>query len=429
MQLDQYEQAYRRRANLRVLAILTIHLPIVLGLAAYNGVPLGPVAGWTVFTLALPWLFLKLQPESRATARVIAVAAMFLSALLIHVCKGAPESHFHVFVILSVLIVLADTGALLLAGATVASHHVAFYFFWPASVFDYAAGFSIVAVHALFVIGELVPACLLARQLLASTLAQGLASGQISGHSSHLNAQAQSLFDAGEALTQSASEQATSIQQSAVLLSQHRGGVRQVAEFASQASTMAADSSAAMRQTADGILQLDQRLDHLVRESTAVRAIASAVDQIAFQTNLLALNAAVEAARAGEAGAGFSVVADEVRSLALRSAEAANEAGEKLQIILEQSQNARQLSISMRKAITLVVNADVSLHQRIGKLAESSSEQLLQLESTERHIGRLQELTRHATSSAQQSSAAAGEVRRSAVTLDTMVRQLASLSN
>jgi methyl-accepting chemotaxis protein len=356
------------------------------------------------------------------------MAAMFLSAVLIHTAKGAAESHFHVFVILSVLIVLADVPALLIAAGVVVVHHVAFFFLWPASVFDFAAGFSMILIHAVFVVGELIPACLLARQLLASTLAQGLATGEISGHSHHLNDQALALFNSGEELAQTATEQAGSIQKSVELLGQHRHGVQQVAQTASEARKLASDASAAMKQSVDAILQLDQRLDHLVRETTAVRAIASAVDQIAFQTNILALNAAVEAARAGPAGAGFSVVADEVRGLALRSADAANQAAEKLQIILEQTQNARQLSNNMRRAVDLVVSANTALHQRIGMLAESSSGQLHQLESTERHIGRLQELGRHATSSAEQSCAAAGEVRHSAETLDKMVRQLTSLA-
>lgn len=429
MTFEQYEHSYRRRTNSRVLAILAAQTPIFFATAAYNQLPLWPIIGWTLFTLLLPVLYCRWQPESRAAARVVAVAAMFLSAIFIHSARGASEAHFHVFVTISILIVLADMIALLLAAATIAAHHIAFFFLWPASIFDYAAGFPVVLTHAAFVIAEIIPACLLARQVLSSSLAHGLATGEMTGQSAQLNAQAQTLYTAGEELAQSAAEQANAIQQSAELLSQRREGVREVTEIASHARRLASESAHALNQSAEGMLQLDRRLDSLVREAAAVGAIASSVDQIAFQTNILALNAAVEAARAGAAGSGFAVVADEVRSLALRSAEAANQATAKLQLILEQTQTARRLSTSMRASIESVVSADEILHKRIDSLAESSARQLQQLGETEAQLTRLQNLTRRASSGAQQSSGAAAELRRSADTLDNMVRQLTSLGS
>ena len=82
-----------------------------------------------------------------------------------------------------------------------------------------------------------------------------------------------------------------------------------------------------------------------MQSSSKIGDILSVINSIADQTGLLALNAAIEAARAGDHGRGFSVVADEVRTLATRSAESANEIG---LLVNETKQRISELENSMR---------------------------------------------------------------------------------
>jgi hypothetical protein len=88
--------------------------------------------------------------------------------------------------------------------------------------------------------------------------------------------------------------------------------------------------------------------------SAEVAKIVKNIDEIAFQTNILALNAAVEAARAGEAGAGFAVVANEVRSLAQRSAAAAKETADKIEGAIVNSRTGSQCSAKVEESLTQI---------------------------------------------------------------------------
>jgi len=111
-------------------------------------------------------------------------------------------------------------------------------------------------------------------------------------------------------------------------------------------------------------------MDEINTEVTAISEAITVIDQIAFQTNILSLNAAVEAATAGEAGKGFAVVAQEVRNLASRSADAANE----IKALVE---NANQKANSGKKIADIMIEGYDGLNANINK----TSELILKVES------------------------------------------------
>ena len=122
-----------------------------------------------------------------------------------------------------------------------------------------------------------------------------------------------------------------------------------------------------IRSVADSVRQSAAQIGALGRRSEQIDSIIGVIESISEQTNLLALNAAIEAARAGEQGRGFAVVADEVRTLAGRSHEAAAEVTQQIQMI----QSDIQGTVTCMGSVTESVEHGVSLSQHAGEaLAE-----------------------------------------------------------
>jgi|SRR5690554_135022 len=114
----------------------------------------------------------------------------------------------------------------------------------------------------------------------------------------------------------------------------------------------------------------NNHMDEFVTKTREINTLTKAVNEISDQTNLLALNAAIEAARAGDAGRGFSVVADEVRTLAGRSAEAANEINKIVALIINGSENVQ---MELKTSLDAVHNS-ASSREKVAQMVRQSGE-------------------------------------------------------
>ena len=230
-----------------------------------------------------------------------------------------------------------------------------------------------------------------------------------------------------QSLAQGTSEQAASLEETSASSQEMAAMTRKNADSSLEAANLMSIVDHRVLDANATLAEMVISMREIKTSSDKISKIIKVIDEIAFQTNILALNAAVEAARAGEAGMGFAVVAEEVRNLAQRSAQAAKDTAALIEESISRSNEGNTKLGKVEEVIRSITESAQKVKTLVDDVNLSSTEQARGSEQIASSITQMEHVTQQAAANAEQTAAAGEQMTAQARAMTVVVGRLKAM--